>query len=163
MRCVHDCQQWRYGLHLQPGVVFLHCAGPLTAKDYKARLSTSEGTQTIYFPHTNITIRYAFVSQRGYYPDSPDKANQDSLCVHTHFGGDPEQVFFGVFDGHGEYGTQCSQFAKDKVRRFAMLIMYISGAASGAIMQATSCKTKARTASASGHRHPCMRTRSNAR
>ncbi|KAJ9512342.1 hypothetical protein QJQ45_012886 [Haematococcus lacustris] len=47
----------------------------------------------------HITLRYAFVSQRGYYPDTPSKANQDSLCIHTHFGGDPEQVFFGVFDG----------------------------------------------------------------
>lgn len=36
--------------------------------------------------------------------------------MHTHFGGEPDQAFFGVFDGHGEYGTQCSQFAKDKVR-----------------------------------------------
>lgn len=101
--------------------VYLPTTGPLTAKDYKARLSASEGTQTIYFPHSGVTIRYAFVSQRGYYPDSPDKANQDSLCIHTHFGGDPEQVFFGVFDGHGEYGTQCSQFAKDKVRMSYLL------------------------------------------
>ncbi len=94
----------------------LPTTGPLSAKEYKARLATSEGTQTVHFPMTGVTIRYAFVSQRGYYPGSPDKANQDSLCVHTHFGGDPEQVFVGVFDGHGEYGTQCSQFAKDKVR-----------------------------------------------
>jgi hypothetical protein len=94
---------------------YLPTTGPLTAKDYKSRLASSEGTQTLYFPHSRITIRYAFVSQRGYYPDCPDKANQDSLCIHTHFGGDPEQAFFGVFDGHGEHGTQCSQFAKDKV------------------------------------------------
>lgn len=95
--------------------VYLPTGGPLTAKDYKSRLASSEGTQTLYFPNCGINIRYAFVSQRGYYPDAPDKANQDSLCIHTHFGGDPEQVMFGVFDGHGEYGTQCSQFAKDKV------------------------------------------------
>ncbi|KAL6754679.1 phosphatase 2C and cyclic nucleotide-binding/kinase domain-containing protein-like protein [Haematococcus lacustris] len=94
---------------------FLPTSGPLTAKDYKSRLVTSEGTQTLTLPQSSITLRYAFVSQRGYYPDTPSKANQDSLCIHTHFGGDPEQVFFGVFDGHGEYGTQCSQFAKDKV------------------------------------------------
>ncbi|GFH20427.1 predicted protein [Haematococcus lacustris] len=95
---------------------FLPTSGPLTAKDYKSRLVTSEGTQTLTLPQSSITLRYAFVSQRGYYPDTPSKANQDSLCIHTHFGGDPEQVFFGVFDGHGEYGTQCSQFAKDKAR-----------------------------------------------
>ncbi len=110
------------GKHLtqgqQYGIVssLLPTTGPLSAKDYKARLISSEGTQTVYFPSAGITIRYAFVSQRGFYPGSPDKANQDSLCVHTHFGGDPEQALFGVFDGHGEYGTQCSQFAKDKVR-----------------------------------------------
>ncbi|PNW77593.1 hypothetical protein CHLRE_10g443550v5 [Chlamydomonas reinhardtii] len=89
--------------------------GPLTAKDYKERLVSSEGTQTVFMPQSGYTIRYAFVSQRGYYPDAPHKANQDSFCVHTYFGGDAEQCLFGVFDGHGEYGTQCSQFAKDKV------------------------------------------------
>jgi hypothetical protein len=93
----------------------LPTTGPLSAKEYKARLATSEGTQTVHFPKTGITLRYAFVSQRGYYPGAPTKANQDSLCVHTHFG-DSEQAFFGIFDGHGEFGTACSQYAKDKVR-----------------------------------------------
>eukprot|EP00983_Pelagomonas_calceolata_P096373 1158122-Pelagomonas_calceolata.AAC.7 len=60
-------------------------------------------------------VKYAFVSLRGLYPSAPDKPNQDSLCVHTHYGGDPESAFFGIFDGHGEFGTECSQFAKDKV------------------------------------------------
>jgi hypothetical protein len=72
--------------------------------------------QVVVLPKAGLTLRYAFVSQRGYYPGSPDKPNQDSLCVHTAFGGEPDQAFFGVFDGHGEFGTQCSQFAKDKVR-----------------------------------------------
>ena len=40
---------------------------------------------------------------------------QDAVCVYRRFGGDPEQVFFGVFDGHGQTGTSCAQFAKDKV------------------------------------------------
>lgn len=96
--------------------VYLPSTGPLTAKEYKERLTSSEGTQSVHLPESGYTIRYAYVSQRGYYPDSPDKANQDSFCVHTYFNGDPEQHFFGVFDGHGEFGTQCSQFAKDMVR-----------------------------------------------
>lgn len=95
---------------------FLPTSGPLNAKDYKSRLSSSEGTQSLYFPSCGYTIRYAYVTQRGYYPDAPDKANQDSLCSHPQFGGDMEQALFGVFDGHGEYGTQCSQFAREKVR-----------------------------------------------
>jgi len=88
--------------------------GPLTTKEYRARLATSGGTQGLVFAQSGLRLRYAFASLRGYYPSTPDKANQDSLCVHTHFGGDPEQAFFGIYDGHGEYGTQCSQFAKDK-------------------------------------------------
>jgi hypothetical protein len=55
--------------------------GPLTAKEYKERLVTSEGTQSVTLPRANYTIRYAYVSQRGYYPDSLDKANQVSVFV----------------------------------------------------------------------------------
>jgi len=40
---------------------------------------------------------------------------QDAVCAYRRFAGDPEQVFFGVFDGHGQHGTPCAQFAKDKV------------------------------------------------
>jgi cGMP-dependent protein kinase 2 len=40
---------------------------------------------------------------------------QDAVCAYRRFGGDPEQLFFGVFDGHGQLGTSCAQFAKDKV------------------------------------------------
>ncbi len=98
------------------GGVYLPSTGPLTAKEYKERLTTSDGTQTVHLPQSGYTIRYAYVSQRGYYPDHPDKLNQDAFCVHTFFNGDPEQHFFGVFDGHGEFGTQSAQFARDKVR-----------------------------------------------
>lgn len=101
---------------------YLPTNGPLTAKDYKSRLVSSEGVQTLHFPTSGYTVRYAYVTQRGYYPDAVDKANQDSLCVHSMFGGDPEQALFGVFDGHGEYGTQCSQFAKDKVGKDSLSV-----------------------------------------
>ena len=37
------------------------------------------------------------------------------MCAYRRFGSDPEQLFFGVFDGHGQLGTSCAQFAKDKV------------------------------------------------
>lgn len=103
------------GLVLNTPTAFLPTSGPLNAKDYKSRLQSSEGTQSLYFPQSGYTIRFAYVTQRGYYPDSPDKANQDALCMHPQFGGDMEQALFGIFDGHGEYGTQCAQFSKDKV------------------------------------------------
>ena len=50
-----------------------------------------------------------------YYPEALDKENQDAVCVYRRYGGDSEQLFFGVFDGHGQQGTSCAQFAKDTV------------------------------------------------
>ncbi|CAI9277326.1 unnamed protein product [Lactuca saligna] len=63
----------------------------------------------------NYRLQYSYLSQRGYYPHALDKANQDSFCIHTPFGSNPNDHFFGVFDGHGEYGTQCSKFVKQKL------------------------------------------------
>jgi serine/threonine protein phosphatase PrpC len=42
--------------------------------------------------------------------------NQDALCALTNFCGDTSTHFFGVFDGHGEKGAPCAQFAADKAR-----------------------------------------------
>lgn len=83
----------------EPTPATVPTGGPLSAKDYKSRLQSSEGTQTVIFPTTGFTIRYAHVTLRGLYPTSPDKANQDSLCALPQFAGDPEQALFGVFDG----------------------------------------------------------------
>lgn len=66
-------------------------------------------------PSNNYELRYSYLSQRGYYPDALDKANQDSFCIHTPFGTDVNDHFFGVFDGHGEFGAQCSQFVKQRL------------------------------------------------
>ncbi|XP_059634930.1 protein phosphatase 2C and cyclic nucleotide-binding/kinase domain-containing protein [Cornus florida] len=74
-----------------------------------------DGSRTIKVPSGNYELRYSFLSQRGYYPDALDKANQDSFCIHTPFGTNPDDHFFGVFDGHGEFGAQCSQFVKRKL------------------------------------------------
>lgn len=73
------------------------------------------GSRVARVPGFNYELRYSYLSQRGYYPEALDKANQDSFCIHTQFGKDPNDHFFGVFDGHGEYGTQCSQFVKKQL------------------------------------------------
>ncbi|XP_068338442.1 protein phosphatase 2C and cyclic nucleotide-binding/kinase domain-containing protein-like isoform X2 [Pyrus communis] len=73
------------------------------------------GSRTVKVPSGNFEMRYSYLSQRGYYPDALDKANQDSFCIHTPFGTNPDDHFFGVFDGHGEFGAQCSQFVKRKL------------------------------------------------
>ncbi|KAE9448671.1 hypothetical protein C3L33_19428, partial [Rhododendron williamsianum] len=74
-----------------------------------------EGSRTVKVPSGNYELRYSYLSQRGYYPDALDKANQDSFCIHTPFGTNADDLFFGVFDGHGEFGAQCSQFVKRKL------------------------------------------------
>ncbi|PKU63642.1 protein phosphatase 2C and cyclic nucleotide-binding/kinase domain-containing protein isoform X1 [Dendrobium catenatum] len=74
-----------------------------------------EGSKTVRVPIGNYELRYSFLSQRGFYPDALDKPNQDSFCIHTPFGANPDDHFFGVFDGHGENGAQCSQFVKRKL------------------------------------------------
>ncbi|KAK6930067.1 PPM-type phosphatase-like domain [Dillenia turbinata] len=66
-------------------------------------------------PSHGFRLEYSVLTQRGYYPDSPDKENQDSFCIRTQLQGNPNLHFFGVFDGHGQFGTQCSNFVKDKL------------------------------------------------
>ncbi|DAZ96598.1 TPA: hypothetical protein N0F65_000164, partial [Lagenidium giganteum] len=59
-----------------------------------------------------LSIQYAFVSQRGYYPDALDKPNQDCYTIIPSFNGDESKIYFGVYDGHGTIGDLCAAFAK---------------------------------------------------
>lgn len=76
---------------------------------------TQRSLESVPVPSYNFHMEYSVLSQRGYYPDSPDKENQDSFCIRTQIQGNPNVHFFGVFDGHGQFGTQCSNFVKDRL------------------------------------------------
>lgn len=78
-------------------------------------LVATDGTKSVHILNSSLTVQYAFYSQRGFYPDAPDKANQDAACAIEKLGGYSENHFFGVYDGHGELGSECSSFAKDKI------------------------------------------------
>eukprot|EP00271_Cylindrocystis_brebissonii_P007875 TRINITY_DN21773_c0_g1_i1.p1 TRINITY_DN21773_c0_g1~~TRINITY_DN21773_c0_g1_i1.p1 ORF type:complete len:1072 (+),score=201.86 TRINITY_DN21773_c0_g1_i1:1144-4359(+) len=78
-------------------------------------LPTEERVRVVDVPGGGYQIRFSTLSKRGYYPEAPDKANQDSFYVGSSFGGSADDHLFGVYDGHGENGTPCSQFARDKV------------------------------------------------
>ncbi|KAL6226531.1 hypothetical protein ACLB2K_000493 [Fragaria x ananassa] len=80
-----------------------------------AQFLPPNGCRTVKVPSGGYELRYSYLSQRGFYPDALDKANQDSFCIHTPFGTNPDDHFFGVFDGHGEFGAECSQFVKRKL------------------------------------------------
>ena len=85
---------------------------------------TQVDESTIKLPG-GTTIEYGAVSLRGYYPDDPEKANQDShVCIAdfnaaakhgANGGGEPllKRSFFGVFDGHGACGDHVSRFVRD--------------------------------------------------
>ena len=101
---------------LPAGLSFhLPTTGPLSPQDFRQRLVCSAGAQEVHLPVSDYTLKYAYVSFRGYYPEALYKPSQDTACTISNFAADPEQVFLGVFDGHGTSGTECSQFAKDQV------------------------------------------------
>ncbi|TYG78471.1 hypothetical protein ES288_D02G061500v1 [Gossypium darwinii] len=76
---------------------------------------TQRSLELVHVPSHNFTLQYSSLTQNGYYPDTTDRENQDSFCIKTQIQGNPNVHFFGVFDGHGQYGAQCSNFVKDKL------------------------------------------------
>ena len=81
------------------------------------RLQTSETTETFTLGASGLTLRYAHVCGRGFYPEAPEKKNQDALKVLPAFGGDEQQLLLGVFDGHGEDGHHLSHFVRSLPHR----------------------------------------------
>ncbi|KAG8370112.1 hypothetical protein BUALT_Bualt14G0083600 [Buddleja alternifolia] len=98
---------------------------PSSNGDNKEELGVTDGQNThiianssigvVDVPSHNFRLAYSLLSQRGFYPETPDKENQDSYCIRTNIQGNPNVHFFGVFDGHGLCGTQCSTFVKDRL------------------------------------------------
>ncbi|KAG5405463.1 hypothetical protein IGI04_011582 [Brassica rapa subsp. trilocularis] len=88
--------------------------GP-TSKPQNDAVPKPLSSTTIHVPSPSFEMVYSVLSQRGYYPDSPDKENQDTYCIKTELQGNPNVHLFGVFDGHGVFGTQCSNFVKNRV------------------------------------------------
>ena len=48
-----------------------------------------------------VKARIGYVCQEGYYPGQ-EHVNQDACCVVPNFEGNGDEIFLGVFDGHGE-------------------------------------------------------------
>ena len=62
-----------------------------------------------------IVRKIASRSQVGFVPMNPGKVNQDSFIAHSDFDGDPSQYYFGVMDGHGQFGHDVSGMLKRKL------------------------------------------------
>eukprot|EP00941_MAST-03F_sp_MAST-3F-sp1_P005617 g5617.t1 len=106
-------------------------ASPISLEEIKSRILC--GSEKVTVPgkadgglDTSYSIRYAFVSQRGLYPEDMHKPNQDSFTIIENFANDERKVFFGVFDGHGKDGDLASYYAKEKIP--TMLARYLAKA-----------------------------------
>ena len=83
----------------------------LSPEEIHSRQAASSISEIVKL-NTRYSMKYSYLSQRGYYPDALDKANQDSFTIIREFNQNPERMYFGVFDGHGSTGDLCSEFAK---------------------------------------------------
>ena len=90
---------------------------PLTVAEVNSRIECSHQTQCFALGASGLRLRYAYVSQRGYYPDDLDKNNQDAYKVIPGINGEDDAIFFGVFDGHGSDGDTCSYYVRDNIER----------------------------------------------
>jgi serine/threonine protein phosphatase PrpC len=88
----------------------------IMSSTFAARSEDSKAFRKIAFQFGGFKLRYAWVSQRGYYPEDLDKANQDAHSEHENFAkgeGVEDCAMFGVYDGHGKTGDLCSRFTRD--------------------------------------------------
>ena len=85
---------------------------PLTEEEVNARIQCSSKASVFPLGKTGYSLRYAYLSQRGYYPEDLYKANQDAFKIVENFGGNSETILLGVFDGHGPAGHHCAAFAR---------------------------------------------------
>ncbi|KAF8387973.1 hypothetical protein HHK36_026639 [Tetracentron sinense] len=93
----------------------IHSGNNVNAYGNYRHILTERSLESADVPSHNFQLEYSVLTQRGYYPDSPDKENQDSFCIRTQIQGNPNLHFFGVFDGHGHFGTECSKFVRDRL------------------------------------------------
>lgn len=77
--------------------------------------TADELLEVVPIPSHNFKLECAVLTRRGYYPDTPNKENQDCFCIKTCIQGNPNVHFFGVFDGHGHSGKQCSEFVRNRL------------------------------------------------
>lgn len=88
--------------------------GVMTEAEIARRTVCSAETKTAELGSgdNKIRVKYAFWTQRGYYPDDLNKANQDSFSITHNFAGVKQDSLFAIYDGHGRDGHDCADFAK---------------------------------------------------
>ena len=113
MGCVHGKCCSKYPPPSEIGSRDYRELGPYRAQ--RKHVLTQRSLEMVPVPSHNFVLEYSVLTQSGYYPDSPDKENQDKFCIKTQIQGNPNIHFFGVYDGHGQFGSECSNFVKDRL------------------------------------------------
>mmetsp|Transcript_33855 Transcript_33855/g.43644 ORF Transcript_33855/g.43644 Transcript_33855/m.43644 type:complete len:397 (-) Transcript_33855:240-1430(-) len=85
---------------------------PLSPTEILSRVRKEDGEMLIQ----GRIITYGVICFRGYYPDTPYKANQDDYAVLAPAKyGHADKAMFAVFDGHGHVGEKCARFASSQL------------------------------------------------
>lgn len=93
----------------------LDVSGRLMPGEIASRRELSVKPKSTTIMDGDITIEYAFCSQRGYYPDDPHKPNQDCFSITHNFASIKADSFFGVYDGHGPVGEHYATYTKQNL------------------------------------------------
>ncbi len=92
-------------------------------------------------------LTYAYLSMRGYYPNDPNKPNQDNFCIKERFAGAQNRALFSVFDGHGSVGHECATFARDHLsKNLSAIAASVGDKADLSVDKATKAHVKTNTA-----------------
>jgi serine/threonine protein phosphatase PrpC len=60
--------------------------------------------------------KFAFATRMGYIPNNPFKQNQDSFILAPNIlSAQPALHYFGVCDGHGQFGKEVSNYVKQQL------------------------------------------------
>ena len=60
----------------------------------------------------NVVTKFAFATRVGFIPNNPYKQNQDSFILAPNMLNQPALHYFGVADGHGQFGKEVSNYIK---------------------------------------------------
>ena len=82
-------------------------------------ISANEGKENnkvvMYEEETNVVTKFAFATRVGHQPNNPNKVNQDAFILAPNILNLNYMHYFGVCDGHGQYGKDVSTIIKQKL------------------------------------------------
>lgn len=85
-------------------------------RSLRRRVSVTAGPEGETSKEPIVTsVQYSIFSEVGASPSDPFKQNQDNYCVYETIIAGEKVSFFGVFDGHGEFGHDVSRMVRELI------------------------------------------------